>query len=577
MSLSSLGMDMDVGLSSGPLQSMFKPGDTEDLMKAVGLRNDELQKRSAAVQDIFAEQKAAEADLLKQQGTVGENSQIVLQAKELSALDVQDKTLAQANKLHINPGGSSELLDQISNEWVASKQDGIAKRAKLKADMEVSFLEHPIDYVVAQIGMEKTVHQAEVANARTGAAMKDMADIQNLTQQLPGQMAALAKTRTSATVQATLEGAAAQIATNLDKIKIDNAGTNINRITALNNMNKEQLGNLTTAITVKFQQHSQDNQDAHLKLAQSSAVLAEKQFNLNYEARQEALEMKKLDRLDMADMTTLIRKGASGMGIDISKLPDQRILQMVNSKNADVSDYYKAGLASESAGTPIVSLDSGRAARMIVQHNAPLRLEQKPIATMMRSSWEEAQNNTFASQNGGYDTKNIEGVTVGARTSVNRKALAMQADINPADGSNIYSAPPLPSVLAVKGVQDTKWYQSVMAPQMQAGGLKEFNPEQLLAITAQAVKSGKISYNEGAEGLKNTFGAAVALNNATKNYEGFGITPQGSFNTKIPNSIGVPTKYNLLTPQDLTRALNSKMKEGGIEGGMGNGGFGLYN
>lgn len=559
MSLADMGMD--VGLSSGTLKTMFKPGDTADMMAAVGLRNDEIKKRSSEVAAIGEQQAATEADILAQQGKMGENSQIVLAAKELSALDVQNKTLAQANALHINPGGSSELLDQISNEWVASMQDGIAKRAKLKADLEINPLEHPIDYVVAQIKMENTVKQAEVANARAGSAQRDMAQIQGLTQNLPGQMAALAQTTSSAVVQAKLEGAGAAIQVQLDKTKLDNAGSQVQRITALNTMGQQELSNLGTAITVKFQQHSQENQDAHLKLAQQSAALQDKQFKILQEQRVEQINQKKIDRADLDDMVGLVKRGAAGMGIDIKNLPDARIVQMIQNKSADVADYWKAGLASESAGTPIISLDPGKSAMMVVKHNAPLRTEQKPIATLLRGGWEEAQNATFAAQNGGYNTKDVEGVSGGARASIVKKTAAMQADINPADGSNIYSAPPLPTVLGYKGVQETTWYKNVMAPQMAAGGLKEFNPDQLLSMTAQAVKSGKVSYNDAMDGLKNTFTAAVAVNNATKNYEGFGLTPQGSFNTRIPDSTGSPRKYNLLTPQDLTRALGNKLRD----------------
>src|SRR4051812_35830124 len=178
--------DLDVMLGSA--SKGFKPGNVDDFMSDVLSRNQALAERSAVVQDIFAKQEQDAAAIINAQQSQGDNTQIVLAAKELASLDAQQKTQALATNLGINPGANSEVLDKIAEEWKSSKLDAIDKRKKLKDDLAVKFFDHPVDYVVAQVKMEGTIKEAEAAAARSGAAMKDMADIQNLTQQIPLQM-----------------------------------------------------------------------------------------------------------------------------------------------------------------------------------------------------------------------------------------------------------------------------------------------------------------------------------------------------------------------------------------------------
>lgn len=552
--------DLDVVMGRGTTK-MFKPGDVGDIMDAVQANNEQLIKRSAVVQDIFAQQDKDAQDMVSNMGIAGDSSQVVLKARELADLDAQNKGQELATRLGINPGASSDVLDKISDEWRSSKLDAIEKRKKLKDALEVKFLDHPIDYVSAQMGMESTVRQAEVAANRSAAAGRDFAEIQTLTQNIPAQMAALKQTKTAATVQATLEGAAAEIAGKIDAQKIQNAGINVQRINALNTMDSQQLSNLSVAMQTKNQAESLATSKAHLELSEKQFAETQRMNNLAAEDRLTRLSEKADDREQMKDAADTVRLGAATMGFkDISAWPDSKIVALINSKRVDILDFYKTGMQSQSAGRPMISEDAGQVGRMIVQHNAPMSPAQGTVKTFLRDNFLEAGSDT-AARTGQYDRNKPDQVANAARITAVAKAKGQQGNIDIGNTNNIYAPPPLESVLSVNGVNKTAWYASVMAPQMVTGALKETNPEQLVSLTAAAVKAGKVSHADAVKGLSLAFTAAAAVNNSTKNYDSVGLPLQTSFNTQLPDSLGVPRKYNLLTPQDVTRALAIKLRD----------------
>lgn len=559
--------DLDVSLGSSPVVSHFKPGDVGALMDAVGIQNADLQKRSAVVQGIFAQQEKDAADMIANMQTSGDNSQVVLRAKEVADLDAQNKTQTLATQLHINPGVSSDLLDKIGEEWRNSKLDAIEARNKLKHDLEVKFLDHPVDYVVAQIGMENTVKQAEAAANRSAAATRDFSDIQTLTQNIPGQMAALKQTKTAATVQATLEGAASDINAKIDDQKIRNATINVNRVNALNTMDSQMLQNLGTAMTVhnqaenlKISKESLDISKQHLDLSKQQFAEQQVMNKAALDDRLERLTEKKDDRAQMKDAADTVRLGAATMGFkDVSSWPDAKIITLLNSKKADIVDFYNTGMQSQSAGKPMISQDAGQVGRMIVQHNAPMSAAQGSVKNFLRDTFLEA-GSIQAATVGSYDRTKPDQVANAARVSATAKARDQQANIEIGNSNNIYAPPPLSTVLEVNGVKKTPWFDKVMAPQMVTGALKETNPEQLVNLTAAAIKSGKVSHDDGVKGLQLFFTGAAAVNNSTKNYDSVGLPLQTSFNTKLQDGMGVPRTYNLLTPQDVTRALATKLR-----------------
>lgn len=528
--------------------------DIAELLDAVGATNKKLIDRSSEAQAILAAQDEAGKKVIAAQQTEGENTQIVQQAKELSALQQQQQTQALASKMGINPNGASDVLDAVASEWKDATLKSIDKNKKLADDLNVSFFDHPVDYVVAQVNMDKTIEQAQAASARRGEAQKSFADIQGLTQQMPAQMAALANTRTSATVQATLDAATAALTAKTEKTKIDLAGIQTDGLIKLNSMDTQQLNNLNTGFAMK-------NQQAHLDLARQQFALQKKAVELQMEDRADRIETRKSDRSELEDTATTIRTGASIMGYEgASILPTNKIIGRLNSKDPMIMDMWKAGLASEATGHPVLSDNPGEVARIVVTNNAPLRPEQATIKTFMQDVWHQAASRESAVA-GGYDPKKVTEVTNAASGIAIKNATTQMQNIKPGDNANIYSPPPLPTVLDLGPVKNSVWYDKVMKVQASTGQLKDFNPDQLISITASAVKNGTISFNDAAIGLQAVFGGARAVNNLTRNYAGFGLPLQNGYNVKLQTGLGNVKNYNLVTPQDVNSVLTKRISD----------------
>lgn len=520
---------------------------TDDFFEAVQQKNKELEARSQQVQKIYADQNQVQQDALVAQKTQGDNTLIVRGAQEISSLDQQNAVQAQATRMGINPGVSSEVLDKVSDEWKEATLNSIDKQKKLQQSLEVKFFDHPVDYVVAQIGMENTIQQAEAANSRRGNVQNAFASIQSITQNLPGQMAALAKTKTDTTLQATMEGAKAELDGKLAATKINNFGVQAQNLLTLNSMDAAQINNLQSSVSVQIQKK-------HLDLSYAQFGLQKQQFALAYEDRMDRLETRKADRAELDDMADLVRKGAASAGFEnVSAFPTTKIIQMLNMKDAKMQDFLKSGMTSDALNHPVVSENAGESARILAQHGAPLRPEQSSIKNFFTDVWSKASS-TEGGRSGQYDNTKLPEVSKAANGIAIQEAKGMMGNIKSGDNTNIYAAPPLPVLLSMNPVKTTSWYENVMKIQAATGELKEVNPEQLISLTASAIKNGKISMSDGAVGIQTLFSTAAELNKATKNYIGFGLPAQVGYNTRVSTNLG-PSNVNLTEPKDVQKVL----------------------
>jgi hypothetical protein len=555
-----MGIDLDVVLGT-KTASKATGLDLDDFMAAVDMRNNNIKERSTQVQEVFAKQAEDAAKILAAQQQQGEASMVVAAAKEYEALETQNKVQKQATTMGVNPGVASEVLDAVSEEWKAAKLASIQAQQKLAKDLNVNFFDAPVDYIVAQVGLEKTVMTAEAAAKRSQVATQSFADIQSMTQHLPGQMAALSTVRTQATIDATLKGAQAAIDEKLADQRIKNAGIDISRIQTLETLDTHQLNNLATGMSMQNQAEGMKMDKQRFAMSQAQFAQSQQEFEWRKKEQLERIQQKDAAKQELEDVANVVRLGAASFGFEnVKAFPASKIISMLNSKQADIHDFYVAGMNSQVSGRPILSDNVGKTASMLVQHNAPGLPVQKVVTQFLKDTYNEA-GNPESGRTAGYDHTKPDQVTKAATNMILGKAKIYGDNIKDGDATNIYSPPPLDSVLTVPGVKNSEWYKKVMDVQVQAGGLKEFKPEQLVSLTAEAVKSGKLKFNEASSGLQAAFVAATALNNATRNYRGMGLPEQDGYRTKLPDSLGIGRKYDLIQAQDINRALSIKLRD----------------
>ncbi len=529
--------------------------DFDEFYAALEAKNADLKKRSQVVQGVFAQQEEEAKKLITAQQTANDNNLLVRGAQEMVGLATQEKVQTLATKMGINPGESSEVLDKIAEEWKGATLDSIEKRNNLKDALEKKFFDAPLDYIKTQINMENTVQQAEAAAARRGEATQSLISVQTMTQNMPAQMAALAKTKTQATIDASLTAVRAELDGKLSALKINNFGMQTDNLLKLNQLDATQLNYASSKLQA-------ENQEAQIAQTREQFALQKQEFNLRLEDRAERIATKKADRQELEDMANLVRKGAAVAGFeDVAAFPTAKIIQRLNMKDGATMDFLKAGMTSETLGHPVLSDSPGEVARILAVNSAPLRPEQKPLKEFFNSIWNKA-GTVEAGRVGQYDNTKISDVTKAAGNLAVKEAVAQMSNIKNGDNTNIYAPPPLPSILEVPAVKNSKWFGAVMANQAVTGELKEFNPQQLKDLTVAAIKAGKIDFKEAQSGLRTVFGAALLVNNATKNYSGLGLPNQKSYSTEIKTAkFGFSKHYELTNDADVGTMLMKSLSD----------------
>jgi hypothetical protein len=530
------------------------PGDNglADLLNAVGLANEELVKNSAAAKEIAANQAQASQDAEDAVTRAGKDDVIVARAQGVAQMNAEANTQKRAAQLGVNPDASGDIVAKLSESWQRSAANADDKAAKLEHDLSISFFDHPIDYIAAQINMDKTVAQADAAKAHRDSDFQALSQVHQATQLAAATNAALKSTVTAATLEASLDKVAAEVDAKRASLRLQNGGIQIQGLRDLNSMTLNQVNNISTAFSAKNQAEQMDISRKHLKLAEQSADLQMKEF-------QQKMEDKKVAKEDMKNVADFVRSGAAAAGIQLPD-SDSKIITMINMKNDGYMDWFKSGVRSNSAGRPIISDNAGEAIKVVAESGAPLRPEQSTLKTFMQNIWTKA-GSTEGGRTGQYDNTKKDQVTAAAGKFAVVEATKMQNNIDPKDGSNIYAAPPLQSVTALPAIKNSPWYSKVLAPHMATGELKEFNSDQLLGLTTAQIKAGNITFKDAVEGLQGMHSGAAHINNTTKNFSGFGLPLQNSFKLMLSPTPGFqnPRTYDMSTAQGVSSILMARM------------------
>lgn len=521
----------------------------EDLLSAVGLKNEELKATSQTLQNIFGVQVQEQQAQLQQQAIADSKSVEVAQARELAALQAQNNSRSIAASLGTNMDESSQVLTTLSSDAKDAAVDAAAKNKELSRAASSKFLDDPVQFIKDQLFLESKETDAKVANLRAQSAASNLSNLQSLTQQAASSQQAIAATRTDASVQASLEGLAATAAAKTAEQKVQNAGINFRGIQSLQELSLQEINLKSTAYNVS-------RQEEQLRLSRESHALQAQSLQLSIDERTDRIEQKKADREEEEGLAGIVRAGAAVFGYkDVNAFPTSKILQLLKLKDPKVSQYLQAGMKTTAIGYPIISENAGEAAHIISQSGAPLRPEQDSIKRFLQGVWQEG-----VTANQGAKPEVIQAAV--GKVAVQQAAIAGK-NIKLNDASNIYAPPPLPTVLGIPAITSSKLFAGVFKDQMASGSLKEFNPDQIIEMTVAGIQAGKVSINDASEGLQGIFNGAKEINNRSKNYPGFGLPLQTGYNTTVVSGLGFSRAYDLTQKQAIDQILNSKLSRFG--------------
>lgn len=529
-----------------------------DILNTVNQQFKEIEGAKELVQTIQAGRKQAQQQLETavsnagiSDGRGGRDTAITVQAEEMAALNAQNQTRKAATAMGSNMDDASEILTQLSSEVRSSAVNAIDKAKIVDEKASVGLLDNPIKYIYNQITMDHSIEEANAAKNRFVTADAALTRVQNLTQELPKTAAAIAATRSAATVESKITAVQSAVDANVARIKIENADKDIAGIGQLQAMSAQQIQALGTAYSAKNAAEHLAISKATLKLHQDEADRRTKEWN-------EKMEKKALDEQETKDLAGYVSNGLAQMGYkELATAPHSKIIQLLKLKDPIYMDALKIGMTAATTGKPGLSDDPAQVARVIVQHKVPLDPSQEKIKEIYKQAISDAANPAMAVK-AGVDVSKMDQVTKYAGKLVSEKAAHQHGNIDHRDQSNIYAPPPIEAVVAIPAVANSNWYKEVLSSQV--AGIKETNPELLIALTSDAVKAKKISYKDASQGLHVFFTASAGLNNVTRNYKGLGLPQQTAFNVSLDNSFGFKTKRNLMNPVDVDTALNTKLQ-----------------
>lgn len=125
---------------------------------------------------------------------------------------------------------------------------------------------------------------------------------------------------------------------------------------------------------------------------------------------------------------------------------------------------------------------------------------------------------------------------------VKAEAAELTKDVQPGKG-NPYEMPKLSTMLeAVPDVAASAFGQKILTP-LATAGQQEVNPEQLLALAADAINRGELSFNEARDGYAALFKNGVALRNASG----------GFLALSVPTTVGYAAKVKAFQPGFIER------------------------
>lgn len=532
---------------------------TDLITGTVAKNNATLDQRYGVVKNLQAEKQAANEDQIVQAATIGDNNKIVKSAQLLADQEAQRRTVVTAANMGVTGSqDTADLLNTRAAQWKAASEDALAKKDKLREDSEIQFLQNPAGYIRAQFYMENTAREAQNAEDKKIQIAQDIVQVQGMTQEAAKTYNAIKQTTTAASVKASLDIVEAETKTGINTLKAANAGILIQDLAVLNGLDSAKLSNLNVAAGAKMDL-------ARLGIAYEQLSLSKQSIKMQADEFRERMDLKKVTKEELDVTGQLLSEGLAIIGRGKGeKIPSTMVAGLF--KTPEGQEAYTRAIQSRLVGSPVVASSLGELTRIVGKDGAPLMPQQSAIRNLLGSSFAIASDETKAKEYGikVTDHKNLQDVQSGAAQLVTQQATEYLKNIKPGDKSNPYSAPPYSTVMEIPGVQQSPLYQKVLKPQHAAGGIQEFNPQNVVASVAAGIKAGTITHAEGAQGLLAMFNGIVKTNQIQQNYMGMHLPQMDGYRTTIISPGGTPAIRNMNSLPDINVILDQQLRPVGM-------------
>jgi hypothetical protein len=530
----------------------FKKGSETATRQVIGILGQQAE-RNAEITDIFKQQAADDTTIMA--------------AKTAAELETQLSRVKAANALGTNLKSSTEVVTKLaadSNAAYEAKDAALKEYEKKKA---INFLDNPVEYVKAQLLINRDISAHNVANAQMQQAEKRIATINALTQTTVATQNAISEPLTAAAAAAATRNAAVAANVNARKSDIDTLNYSVRAIEVALNSSKEVLA-------LDFQAQGAKNAAASLALQQENAAQSRIEFSYRQKEYQErAADKQAQDDMgrSVVDTVNLGRRALLGdKGTPLTDIDGKMVINALKSKGVLSDEYkvfYEAGNRSRIAGKVMIGSTPAQAATTLqAMPDVQLNPTQAPIKQILGQAMSDtAAGIGDAGRNGkaanaifnGVDPKNKEAVSSAYNARVRQIMGSYEREINPADASNPYQIASINQLYANSPtVRELPVIKKVFEPLIKSGQ-QITDPKQIMFMVSEAVSKGKITHKEALE-VSTIYHVGVKANMAMRNFDAFGIQPSMKYNAKIeinPNSFVSSEIVDLTKPDAVSRAL----------------------
>lgn len=507
--------------------------------------DDKIKTHQAYAKAIqFGEQRAS--DTLVE----GDAQSIIATQAENAKLQVQNNDLKAATIFGTNLGSTSEVISALAAKSQAAYDQSQAIAQKVHDKQSISFLDDPLGWIESKFTIGQDYSDYEQAAFVHNSTEQRIAELNQNTQSSVVTQNALEQAHSAATVQAQSSLVTLQAKVQAAKIGQENAALNINEINALGSMTDKQLGNM-------FQVYQATNSEKGLALQEQHLILAKKQADLSLQEATVRLKEHKLKDEELSSMQEIFDRGATTLGL--SKIPAAKAMQLINAKGEGgelARSMWNSGSVGTLTSAPYIAASAGEAATILATTKAQLPATMNQLTPLLTKEY--AAQLRVAQAKGEDPIKGKDDIAAKVTQAVVGKLQTYSADIDSADLTNPYGASPISTLLKVGGVASLPLYTKVLAPNQ----VENSDPKYIVAQAAQAVKDGKISFEECASGIQKLYSAAAAQNNATKGFKSIGVPTQSSYTTTLPSVADIDMSYNLMDYKDASLALTRQLHRG---------------
>lgn len=459
-----------------------------------------------------AEAAASEAQKTYEQ--VGKDKALIETQVGLDKLRIEQANRQAATAAGITDGGGNRLLDLIGNFQRVSSEALITLQTVRKKE-ETQFLDSPIEYI-------KNQFTVDADKEKLAGAVKELDLTDALINKTATQLGHAYKdnaARTNSVTQATIESSARVAASEAEiraqQAKIDGLKYNSEAVAAAQKGGVEQL-------SVLYNQRNAQMSEQQHKLALAEFAARQEQRTFEHQMRQDALEAKNVGK--MLDEVTLgkINTARIGLGLQpFTGLEAKVQLEMYRKGNApQMQEWYNMGERMQATGVTSYGAKPSQALDMLYD---PTKTNNLPelVANTAKFLNKLREDPAVVNALKLVDPKDTKKRSDIIDAHIDNQMKSIFSNIVPGSG-NPLDVGDVSQYFGTGRLQNLRFVKEILEP-AKAAGTPLNDPATVMSLGMAAASKGLLTTSEVAAGIAATYQRANIVNQATRNFAGFGI------------------------------------------------------